>query len=175
MSTMENPSTHQEVARRLATAVRSTIHEGVPGFTHLTTSRRRVLAASANLPEPFLDGMAVAIEGSPQLDKVALVTPEELRDAVAYGKAYGELADELALLSRGIRDTIAVKLAGAGTEALRIYQLAQSYNRDRDSEALVPHVGKLRRALGRARTKLPVETPPAEPQPLPEPGTRIKG
>src|SRR6185503_19537835 len=75
--------------------------------------------------------------------------------------AFSEVADELELLARGMRYTIALRRSDAGTTALKAYGVAKSLNRPRKAP-VVPHETNMRRTLGRTRgRKVPAPAAPA--------------
>lgn len=148
----EFATTMIEQMRRLAQAVE--------GFTMATTARRRKLAASASVPDAFLYSLAIACDASPRLGTAGEITSSELVDAIEFKAAYFSVADELELLARALRDTVAERRSAIGHRALRAYIIAKRMNAPDDRALLIPHLRNLQRDLGRTRPR---------PQPDPEP------
>lgn len=141
-----------EIARRMAQQVRALI-ETLPGLVFITPEENRRLTASAAIPDRFLEATAAAMDESPALASSGKMTAAALRDAIQMTQAYVALADELDRLARGVRGGMKVHRAAAGTEALRVYNVARRLNRPRDSQSLVSTLNQMERALGRLRVR----------------------
>lgn len=157
-----------EKAREIARQV-STLVEALDGFTVLTAEENIRLAMSASVPDPFLEMTAHAMEQQQKLASAGNTTPAVLRDTIVVSEAYNALADELEMLTRGVRDTTRLLRSEAGTEALRVYAVAQKLTRARDSEKQVRWLDKMRQALNRGR-KIPKPVEPDLPDDLEEQG-----
>lgn len=145
----EIPILHDETAKAMMTTLRN-LAQSIPGFTFVSPDRRRKINVSASLPDEFLQAVAIACEASPHLASATEVDGAELREAISFGRAFSSLADELELVARGIRGTVALHRAEVGVRALRAYALAKNINRPDDREVLIPHITNMRTALGRA-------------------------
>lgn len=146
-----------EEMRRLAQAVE--------GFALATTARRRKISASAAVPDAFLHSLAIACDASPRLGTAGEITSSELLEAIEFKSAYFPVADELELLARAIRDTVAEKRSAIGHRALRAYIIAKRMNAPDDRALLIPHLRNLQRDLGRTRPRpAPVAPEPNEPE-----------
>ena len=62
--------------------------------------------------------------------------------------AFRPVFDQLEMLTRSVKFTMAARKAKAAEEALHVYALAKRYARNPNSSVL-PHIEILRRALGR--------------------------
>jgi hypothetical protein len=137
-----------EKIRETAKRVRELV-ESLDELVMLTAEERARLAPSANVPDDFILLMANAIQQTAVLGGCTTATPAGLRDTLEVDGAYEALAGELELLQRSVRDTMRVQRAEAGTEALRVYAVAQKLTRPSDAAAAVPNLTAMRRALGR--------------------------
>lgn len=155
---IETPVNHQQIADEILAAVQ-TATQRIPGFTFVPLGRRRRFVVWANVPVPFLNAVAAALDASETLRTVTGLTGAVMRDAIAFRNAYQGLADQLALQALGLRHTIATKLAPVGNAGLRAYEIAKAMNRASDNELLIPHIADMRRTLGKARSAPPVEEP----------------
>lgn len=149
------------------------IAQSINGFGFITTARRHAIANSASVPDAFLKSTAIVCDAQPELGISAGITSEELRKVIDFTRAFNSVADELELLARGLRDTVAEQRFSVADRALHVYALAKTFNRPGARVMLMPHLKTLKRDLGRSRTKViepPPETPatPAPP-PLPPP------
>jgi hypothetical protein len=158
-------STHEETARAMMVQVRQ-LAESITGFTYTAPGRRRKLTSTASLPDAFLQSLAVACDASPVLGVSAQLTANELREAIEYKRVYSSLADELELLAKGLRDTIAEHRSDIGQRALRAYEIAKRLARPDDRKALVPHLQNMKRDLGRSRSKVAVVVGPVPATPI---------
>lgn len=146
----------------------------ISGFGFVTKARRRQITTSASVPDAFLKSTAVACDAQPELGVAAQVTSNELRQAIEFTRAFNSVADELELLAKGLRDTVAEQRFDVARRALRVYALAKTFNGPTERVMLVPHLNNMKRDLGRTRTKLiepdPILAPPVPaPPPLPPP------
>ena len=165
--TTEPQVNHQQIADEILAAVQ-TATQRIEGFTFVPVGERRRVTVWANLPVPFLNAVATALDVSETLRGATGLTGAVMRDAIAFRNAYQGLADQLTLHGNGLRHTIAVKLAPVGNAALRAYEIAKAMNRASDSELLIPPLADMRRTLGKSRPS----PPPAE---EPAPGTPPDG
>jgi hypothetical protein len=85
----------------------------------------------------------------------AQLTGSELRQEMSFQTAYAPLADELELLAKGIRDTLAEHRSRIGYRALRAYSIARSFSRPEDRATFLPHLRNMKRDLGKTRSKAP--------------------
>lgn len=140
---------HDDTALAMMVALRK-LAQSVVGFNFVTADRRRKINVSASLPDEFLEAVAVACDASSHLASSSQLTGIEVRDAINFSRAFLSVADELEILARGLRGTVALKRAEVGVRALRAYTLAKTLNRPDDRQLLIPHLAKLRAALGRS-------------------------
>lgn len=154
-----------ETARQIAQQVRATV-ETLPGLVFITPDERIRLAVSATVPDRFLEACAAAMDESTALSAVGKISAAQLRTIVATAQANLALADELERLARGVRDTVKVARAEAGTEALRVYSVARRLNRPRDAQSSVSTLVQMQRTLNRGRGRLRA----VEPEPTGAPG-----
>jgi hypothetical protein len=159
--------------------------QSITGFGFLTKARRRQITTSASVPDAFLKSTAITCDAQPDLGRAGDVTSSELRQVIEFTRAFNSVADELELLAKGLRDTVAGQRFDVARKALRVYALAKTFDGPTERTLLVPHLKNMKRDLGRSRTKLPAEpetpadsstsatpaTPaaPATPAPLPPP------
>lgn len=164
---LESPNAHEVAVKAYIEQLRA-MQESIAGYGFVSSKHRRSINAAATVPDRFLEAVAVACDAVAHLASGSLVTGAELRDTVAFARAYTSLADELERLARGMRDTVAVRRSDAGSRALRAYSVAKSYNRPSDLEPLIPHLREMQRALGRGRPSSRTASPvPPVPTPVP--------
>lgn len=158
----ETPTSHEVAASEMLVQLRA-LAQSVGDYGFITKGQRRRLNTVSTLPIPFLLSVAVALDASEALTRAAGITGAQIRDVVALANAYVPVADEMALVAGGMRDTVQAKRADTGQRALRAYRLAKSFNSPSDRELLIPHIEDMKRTLGRGRRK--VVKPVAEPKP----------
>jgi hypothetical protein len=146
------PINHEAAANALVTAVREMVQSGVPGFTLAAKGRRRKISTTAALSEAFLEAVAAACAGNPELVAVGGITAAEIRDTLVFSRVNASLAEELRILARGVDDTVAERRNSVGHRALRIYNAAERINRVEDREMLIGHLAAMKRTLNRGRT-----------------------
>jgi hypothetical protein len=164
----ETPIDFEQASAVLLIQVRQ-LTQSIAGFGFLTKSRRRQITTSASVPDAFLKSTAVACDAQPALGTAAQISSTELRQAIEFTRAFRSVADELELLAKGLRDTVAEHRFDVARRALRVYTLAKTFDGPSDRVMLVPHLKNMKRDLGRSRTKLPVEPDPLLPVPAPPP------
>jgi hypothetical protein len=140
-----------EHIRSVTEQVRALI-EGIPGFTFLTLAQIRRLGTAAAVSDEFLDVGARAMESRPALDAAAQLRPEALRLTIEESHAMVALIAEMERLTRGCRHTDALSRGAAGTEVLRVYQVAQKLTRHGDLEDNATWVQQLKAAWNRRRS-----------------------
>jgi hypothetical protein len=174
MSTIPESSIHEQTAMAMLVQLRE-LAQSVKGFNFTSPTHRRRLAAQGNVPDAFLRSVAVACDAAPTLASSGGVTGAELRDMMAFARAYLSVADELELLAKGLRDTVAQHRAEGTEKALRVYFIAKRINRPAEREALIPHLRNMTRDLGKTRPKAPADAVPAKPpEPAPVPAVPEK-
>ena len=135
----------------------------IPNFAFPTTKNAtQRLSSVASLPPEFVELTVVAVRNSQALVRGDAADPDEVRDWMAFAKAYAPVADEHEAMAQFLRHTIAAAKFRAGSEALTTYALAQRLAKRPATADLAPHVADMRRALGpRFRRKKPAvsETP----------------
>jgi hypothetical protein len=126
--------------------------EQIPHFAIPTTSdaTRRLNSVASVTPE-FIELTNVATANNLPLVRGASLTPDQVRDLVAYADAYAPLPDELEALAKFIRYSTTLARNTAAAEALTTYALAVRLSKRPDTAHLAPRVADMRRALGRGR------------------------
>lgn len=166
----EPPNAHEAAVAAHIGLLRS-IQANIPGFTHIGKSRQQSLNSAASVPDRFLEAAAAACDGSRHLAIASKVGGPELRDIVAFSRAYATFAEELMVLARGVRHTIAVRRSALARNALRAYRVAKSFDIPAEAEPLAPHLQEMKRALGRGRRAKSTTAPVPQPSPAPSTGT----
>jgi hypothetical protein len=141
----------------------------IPYFTVPTTENStRQLSNAASVTSEFIELTNVATANHMPLVRPASLTPDQIRDRVAYADAYSPLADELEALAKFVRFSTTSARNEAGAEALTTYSLAVRLSKRPATAYLAPYAADMRRALGRgrkstaeARAKKAAATPPA--------------
>ena len=110
-------------------------------------SRRKLISASV-LPDKFFQVVATALDEDPVLANARPGAAGKLRTVVPQSGALRKIAEHHEFLARSYRETDTVRRADAGDEAFRIYNIAQSFNRVRDTKELVPRLKAMKEALG---------------------------
>jgi hypothetical protein len=83
------------------------------------------------------------------------LTPEQVRDLVAYADAFAPLADELEAAAKFVRFSTVSARNAAGAEALTTYSLAVRLSKRPATAYLAQAAADMRRALGRGRKPTP--------------------
>jgi len=165
----------EQLASEILLSVRS-IPTRISGFSFLPVNERRRLQLAANLPVPFLNSAARALDGAPPLLEHSGGNAATLRNAIAFRNNFEGVANELIMVGNGLRQTITLLLSGAGNAALRIYAIAKALNREDDRALLIPYIADMQRTLGRSRvSNPPVEVVPDTPPTTGAPAPRLEG
>ena len=152
----------EQAVRSIIVSLEAMIREQLPGFALLPTAQRRRITNAGNVPDDFLEAVAVAIESTPSVAAPSAITPAEIRAVIADSRLLTSLADQLELMARGVRATTAERRAGVGKRALIAYSVAKSVNRHLDLTVTIPHLENMRRTLGRSgRRRRPAQSPAA--------------
>jgi len=164
MTTIPEPRpVYEETAMAMLQQLRA-LAATVPGFAHVPTGRRHKITPTASLPDAYLHAVSVACDASEHLALSSQITGAELRDGIAFSHAFLSVADELELIARGLRGTVAERRWDIGRRALRAYSIAKGINRPEDSAVLIPHIVTMARTLNRGgRKALPSTDPSQEP------------
>lgn len=125
------------------------LREQIPGFVAAPAGRQAAVVTRAAMPSSFLEAAAVAAESSDQLRTAGSLDPDDLRETIAFAAAFEAVADEAEAFARSMRYTIAVRRSKAAEDALQTYGIAKSLVRKPEAAALVPHVGEMKKSLGR--------------------------
>ncbi|HEU4889116.1 MAG TPA: hypothetical protein VFV49_14620 [Thermoanaerobaculia bacterium] len=165
---MEPPNPH-EVAVLNHIAQLRLIQDSIAGYGFIGGQRRQSLKSSAAIPDRFLEAVAAALDASLHLATSSKVTGAQLRDVIAFARAFNSLADELEIVARGLRHTIAVRRGELARLGLRAYRIARSLDLPSEAQQLVPHIKEMKRTLGRGRPNKPVPVVPAPPPVPPTP------
>jgi hypothetical protein len=158
----EAPQSHADAARELMLRLRS-LRESIPGLVLIPKERLKELITAASVSDEFLETAATSVEATPELASASKLVPAEVRDVIAFSRAYNGAIDEGELLQRMLRHTIIVRRAKVGQETLKAFALAKGLNRPRKSDVFVPHIEAMRRTLARSRRKPAETTEPPEP------------
>jgi len=127
---------HQRRANEILTVIRG-IAETVPGYrAPVSATEMRALVRRATVPPEFIEQTAVAVEATPELERMDSFDPDDARDAQAFAVFCNVVSDEFEIIARGIRYAGLKRLASAGDAALRTLALAKTLNR---VEMIVPH------------------------------------
>jgi hypothetical protein len=109
---------------------------------------RKKLMSSATLPDKFFHMVATALEEDEVLGNTSPQAAGRLRKVVPQSAALRKIRDFHEFLARSYSETDTVRRSKAGDDALRIYNVAKSFNRLRDSEELIPRLKAMQEALG---------------------------
>lgn len=176
MSTVppETPMSHAERARKVLDHIRS-IKELIAGFSFAGTPDPRTLNFARSLRDDFFENTAVAIEASGDLAKTDRVSPEELRDVIAFSLAFTPVAEEFGIMHKATSHTIALRRATVGDRALEVYHFAKALTKKKRGrpELLIPHFEAMKRTLAKNR-RAPLQPPAPDPSapPTKEPATK---
>ena len=131
--------------------------ELIPNFV-LPVSPRETqrLSIAASVSPQFVEASASAMANESALGR-ASITPDEMRDQMAYAEAYGPLADEYEAMAQFLRHSIAAARNYAGSEALATYHNAKRLAKIPRYAGLAPYVADMRRTLGKMRGKPTLE------------------
>jgi hypothetical protein len=167
MSTVppETPLSHAERARQVLDHIRS-IKELIGGFTFKGTPDPRTLNYAKSVRDEFFENTAVALEASPDLARMSLITPEEIRDVIAYSTAFTPVAEEFGIMQQSTLHTIALRRASAGDRTLQVYSFGKRLTRKTAAghQVLIPYLDAMKRTVIKRRRTSPLPEPsPAEP------------
>ena len=128
----------------------------IPNFVlPLSAKETQKLNSAASVPPQFFEAGASAMANERVLQRPD-VTPEELRDLMAYAEAYGPLVDEYEAMGQFLRHSVIAARNRAGSETLATYNNAKRLAKIPRYAGLAVYVADMRRTLGKARGK---ETP----------------
>jgi hypothetical protein len=168
MSTIETSLAPETAARELISQLQA-MRQSIPGLVFLSPASVRRMIPVANVPEAFILTVGDAVGRSDLLGRASLLPPSAYADAISLSILYEHVESEGQQFLRGIHDTRLAARYGVAQEALRMYGVAQRFNRPGDREQLVPYINAMRDALGRSRSRIeepdddapPSTTPPA--------------
>jgi hypothetical protein len=168
MSTQTEQNPHIQAAQACIEEIRA-MRQKIPNFVIPTAKgERRRLINAANVPPEFIELTAVAVKNSAALVRGGGPDPDVFRDLLAFGDAYGPVADELEALAYFVRHSVTSAKNKAGSDALTTYALTQRLAKRPETADLAPQAEAMARALGRRGNR----KPKAQPAPAPEtPGT----
>ena len=121
-------SPHSEAALGLLQQIRA-ILETIGSTTLVDNASQRRLSALAGMSDEQIEAAAVAMDANPQLAATSEFTSAQLRDAVAYSRAYRPLVQEFRLGATKLMQKIVTIRAEAGLQASKIYNIAKNLNR----------------------------------------------
>lgn len=163
MSNTDTPVSPDTIVRELSNQLQA-MGSSIDGLVFLPIPMLRRLTPAASVPDKFFEAVADAVEQAPALHGSSRLEAAEYRHVIAFSLAFGRFAAQLEQFARGIRDMILARRSETGQEALRMYSVAQSFNRPADHEQLIPHIAAMREALGRGRPRSNnQDEPPATP------------
>jgi hypothetical protein len=148
------------------------LRETTPHFVFPSTrNATQRLSSVASLPPAFVETTTVALRNSDALVRRDGAEPEEIRDWMAFARAYAAVADEHEAMAQFLRHSVAEAKFRAGSEALTTYALAQRLAKRPETAALAPYVADMRHALGPRFSRK--RKPAAPPEETPSPDTTL--
>ena len=164
MSTIPDTPVNHELDAKAHIATVRQLAKSIQDFAYAAPGRRAKIHTTASVPDAFLLTTATACDAAPEFSSAVQLTGSQLRQAIDFQRAYIELADELELIAKGLRDTLAEHRFKIGNLALRAYSIAKGFARPTDSATFIPHLKNMKRDLGRSSSKT---TPTPDPAPVP--------
>ena len=161
---MPDSFVHEEAGLAMLVQLRVLI-QAIPGFGFLSKAARRSITQAASVPDVFLQSTGVACDASLTLATSSALTGAETREVLIYTRSYLSVADELELLAKGVRDTVAQFRAPVSERALRAYAIAKRINNPAERALLIPHLANMKRDLGRTHPKPQPDAPTTVPAP----------
>jgi hypothetical protein len=129
----------------------------IPNFVlPFSGKETRKLTSAASVSPQFVAAGVSAMTNEKALQR-ADVTPEEIRDLMAYADAYGPLVDEYEAMGQFLRHSVNAARNRAGSETLATYNHAKRLAKIPRYAGLAVYVADMRRALGKVRGKLTPE------------------
>jgi hypothetical protein len=130
---------------------------------HPSTANRARAANSVS--RDFIVSTMAMVEASPELQRIGTFDVDEARGMLQFNDAFRPVADRLAILLSSVRHGMRLRKATVVAAAMRTYAIAKGLARDAESAALVAHLERLRRDLGRTsrRRRAPDVAPAAPP------------
>lgn len=135
-------------AKEIIDAIRA-LRDKIPGYEAAPKTMPATIRVRASMPSEFLEAAAVAVASSEALGNASKMSPDELREAVAFGAAFEAVADEAEAFARAIRFRISSRRADAASAAMVTYDMARSFGKRGSSNELVSHVKEMQRSLGK--------------------------
>jgi hypothetical protein len=167
MSNIETPVSPETVARELIAQLQA-MRQSIPGLVFLSPASIKRMVPVANIPDAFILAVGSAVGRSDLLGRASLLPPTAYSDVVSSSVSYADVVSEGEQFLRGVRDTALAARYDVAQEALRMYGIAQRFNRSGDREQLIPHITAMRETLGRGRPK--IEEPEGPPVTAPATG-----
>lgn len=118
-------------------------------FTFAEKGRRVKIANYASLPDEFFELMAVACDTYPEVAAAAQLTGAQIRAVITASRAYKAVVMDMQTQAKGLDDTVTEFRAEAGRRVLNAYQMAKRLNKQESRQTLIPHLGEIRRSLGK--------------------------
>ena len=159
---LPDPSPHEDNAQAIRLELQRLV-QNIPGFTLLTTERRRRVSVSGHVDDDFLRSMALVLEAHPDVAAVSQITATAIRDHLQFTGAHRGVGEELMLAGRKMDDTLISERASVGERALRALNIARSVNYPSGSAALVAHLEAIDREFARGRRRRASVKKPVDP------------
>jgi hypothetical protein len=158
----DTPSPHEDNAQAIRLELQRLV-QNIPGFTLLTTERRRRVSVTGHVDDDFLRSMALVLEAHPDVAAVSQITAAEVRDHLNFTGAHRGVGEELMLNGRKMLDTLIDARASVGERALRALNISRNVNAPADRQALVAHLEAIDRDFSRGRRRRAAAKKPGEP------------
>ena len=160
-----NPFT--QVASQLMDKIRA-LQTEIAGYTiPRTEGEVRSLVPSARVSDEFIEAAAVAVSASSFLAQTSGLSPEDARAGINFRQALLPVLAELESTARGLRHTLRVHRARAGSGALQVYRVAKGLRLSPEGSSIVPHIAAMQQALRpRKRTTAAEQSPEQPPKPV---------
>jgi hypothetical protein len=156
---------YQQVAANLAKAIDDTLAL-IPSLVEPHPSTTGFVRTHQNVPLEFIATAIAAVEANPEMLVTANFDATAARDALQFMDAFRPMADRLNAAAKNLTFSIDTRRANVSTGALQVYAVAKGVASVPQNTAVVPHVGNLKRDLGRGgRNKGKKVTPTPAPVP----------
>ena len=156
---------YQEVAAQLSKALQDA-QRLIPTFAPAHSTTTQFVRKYQSFPDSLLLSAIAAVETSAELQQTGKFDVADARDTLQFVEAFRPCVDQLAVLCRHLKITIAARRATSQASALQIYDIAKGIGRDASSADVAAHVLNMKRDVRRGRRRHR-----SKPQPEPQPQT----
>jgi len=154
---------YQEVAAQLSQALLAA-QRLIPTFAPAHPTTTQFVRKYRSFPDTLLLSAIAAVETSAQLQQTGKFDVGDARDTLQFVEAFRPCVDQLDVLVRDMKFTIAARRATALASALQLYDIAKGIGRDASSADVAAHALNMKRDVWRGRRHHNRTQPEPQPQ-----------